>query len=542
MDDTTFCIDALSDFFYPHLLKTEDFSNHVTHCELVGRIIMRDALQKNLARFDDELKAQKPKGWEIIDKRSRTIITLVGEVTYSRRIYLDTYGNRRYLLDEVLGIAPRIRIEPNAFLWIVRTAANVSYEKTARAFKDRTGAFITRQSVKRCIDLAGDLLAERMGRPPDSPPISVPILFGEFDGFYVDLQSERKQPALPRRTYKAQFKKKSMEFKVWVAYAGKAGNKRIHPFHWTSDASPEEFFAECISRTQHSYETDDLDYLVSGADAAGWCKANDIDALLPEGSTVLPKLDVYHINQKLYRAFTSEEDRSLYLGLLYGKDFDEFFKCLQRRMEKEPCHERQEHRQQLYSYIASNLDWLKSPSLSSCIRGELIEKLKLVFCGRPCLGYLQKLLSKRRYKRFVCVLEKMLARCADELRDIYQGFYDEAKEAIAAIRRYTKVHLGTMEGTNAKVYAARLCVWGCSWSRRGALAMMRIRAAIFSGIALVAPGYDAHLSEKERKRIDAWRHRGYDIPKSAGKGYEPPQGLVFRSNSLTPELYGLVRG
>ena len=542
MNDTTFCVNALSDLLYPHLQKTEDFSEHVTFCGDVGRRLIRWAVLKNLARFEEELFAQVPKTWELVDFKGRTLITLIGVITYKRRVYKDEYGSRRYPLDEALGIPPLVRIEPRAFLWIVNMAANMSFAKTARAFNERSGCHITKTSVMRCVHKEGDMLAEQPGAKPGDIPISTPVLFSEFDGFHIHLQSDKKQlPALPRTTYKAQFKKKSKEIKVWVAYAGKEDDRRLYPFHWASDAPPDEFFSECLGRTSFAYDIADLEYVVSGSDAAGWCKTNELDVLLPEHVKAVSKLDVYHINQRVYKAFTDEEDRSVFLKFLYSKDFDGFFECLGRRIDDEPEHERIAHRQDLFTYIQNNLDWLSGPSLTSSMRTRLLAALDTVFEGRAHHGFLRGLLEKRRYKKFVCVLERITSRCMEASRGIYQAFLADVRDTIATIRLYSPVRLGTIEGTNSKVYASRLKVWGCAWSERGGLAMMRIRAALASGVALIAPSYDAWLTDKEKDRIDKWRHRSLRIPESAGKGYEPPQGSVFAAKGLTPDLYGLVR-
>jgi hypothetical protein len=526
---------------YPDLIATEDLGAHVEHCAVTATLIMRAALIKNLRRFDDGLKAQVPKDWRVVDRRKRTIITLLGEIAYHRRVYLDGYGCRRYLLDEVLGIAPRQRIEPAAFLWLVRKAADVSYRKAARAFGAMSGTPVTPQSVMRCVHRAGGLLESIS--PDTSGALSVPVLFAEFDGFWVHLQSEKKQrPALCRRTYKEQFMKKSAEMKVWVAYGGKEGNRRLHALHWASDAGPEAFFGECLEHTGGAYDTDGIDYLVVGSDGASWCKAHGLDTALWGKAAVISTLDAYHMNQKLYRAFTDEADRSEYLGLLYAKDYKGLVSRLDGRMAAEPDHERAEKRRELRSYIMNNLDWLCGPSLARHIRERLLCELPAVFGDRGFCGHLHGLLEGRRYKRFLEVLGEVAGRCADGLRHDYECFLADAADAIAVIRRYAPVGLGTMEGTNSKVYAARLKVWGCSWSRRGAIAMMRVRAAIASGTKLLAPSYDAWLTGKERARIEKWRGHPAHVPENAGKGYVPPQGSVLSSKHLTPQLYGLVRG
>ena len=96
-------------------------------------------------------------------------------------------------------------------------------------------------------------------------------------------------------------------------------------------------------------------------------------------------------------------------------------------------------------------------------------------------------------------------------------------EANAGAVRFPTPSLGTMEGTNAHVGAARLKGLGRSWSRRGAEAMCLIRCALACGRPLVAPPKGAFFTEREREaaerappRSTAW------VPPASGSGYEPP--------------------
>jgi hypothetical protein len=156
MDDTTFCIDALAELFYKNLLETEDLGRHLGYCEITGRLILMAAFIKNLARFDDELMSCISKDWTLVGRHKRTIITMLGEITYMRRVYKDNYGNRRRLLDEVLGIVAYQHIDKDAFLWIVNCAADISFEKTARAFNGRTYPSSLRLRMTSRVTVAGD--------------------------------------------------------------------------------------------------------------------------------------------------------------------------------------------------------------------------------------------------------------------------------------------------------------------------------------------------------------------------------------------------
>jgi hypothetical protein len=92
--------------------------------------------------------------------------------------------------------------------------------------------------------------------------------------------------------------------------------------------------------------------------------------------------------------------------------------------------------------------------------------------------------------------------------------------------------MGTMEGTQAHLYAARMKVWGGAWSREGASDMARIRATLASGEKLPVPVREQAFREKDRKRRSAVLEKrrygsGYEMVLSDGKGYEPPAGHLM---------------
>jgi len=70
---------------------------------------------------------------------------------------------------------------------------------------------------------------------------------------------------------------------------------------------------------------------------------------------------------------------------------------------------------------------------------------------------------------------------------------------------------------------------------------MRIRATLASGKSLIAPTYNSWLSEKEKKRIDAWRERSVRIPETTGQGWEPVCASVPFTTHMPPALYGMLR-
>ena len=103
--------------------------------------------------------------------------------------------------------------------------------------------------------------------------------------------------------------------------------------------------------------------------------------------------------------------------------------------------------------------------------------------------------------------------------------------------RPPKRELGTMEGTNAHVGAARLKGQGRSWSRAGAEAMCLIRCAIMTGRALVAPPARAWFTERELAAAAAsLPTSASQVPEASGKGREYPHKSKPLSKNVTIPL------
>lgn len=140
----------------------------------------------SIEAFDAELRLRRPRSRSVHERAERTLVTLLGEVRFSRTVFLDEFGRRRALADELLGILKRSRLSAGAFSWIVRLAAKESYRKTASAFAEATGCAISHVTVMNCVRAEGDLL--RAASAPCGPKTSRETLFLEVDGLWVHVQ------------------------------------------------------------------------------------------------------------------------------------------------------------------------------------------------------------------------------------------------------------------------------------------------------------------------------------------------------------------
>jgi hypothetical protein len=469
----------LAEFWLPHLIKSEDIFTHLEYADSSSKEIRQEALRLELIAFDDLLAADVPADWRFKEYRRRTIITLAGKITYLRRIYIEPSGITHAYLDEILGIRTRMKLAPDAFLWIVKTAADISFRKTARAFYERTGAKISHWLVMACVHEEGALILEEAyreafgdGRKKSTDlPYSSETLFVEFDGIHIPLQKNFHGPKKVRWVYEQDRKKNSFELKVASFYAGKdKKRRRLGLEHFALDAAPAYFWPLLNARIASTYDIEVIEAVHSSADAAGWCKGNELD-VIATANEAYHYLDRFHLNRECRRAFGGKTARATHF-------------------------------------------------------------IKLAY--------------KKKVKRMLRDVQLVINKAKGKDKERYLKFLTYLQENRKLIERGAGPSMGTMEGTNAHVYAARMKVWGGAWSRHGGTYMAVVRARIASGRKLICPTpdnvlYDDHeIARRTRFEEKGLLQKTYHIRSHEGKGYEPPRGVVPLTTHMAPYLYGVL--
>lgn len=156
--------------FLPYLTSAEDFDSFETSVAGGMRSFAAKCVARSIEAFDASLHGHVPRGWALHEVAERTIVTIVGEVTYRRSVYLDRCGRRRTWADELLGIPKRARLSACAFLWVMRHAAELSYRKAADEFERETGCRISHVTVMNCVREEGRRLSEMTSRIAASMP------------------------------------------------------------------------------------------------------------------------------------------------------------------------------------------------------------------------------------------------------------------------------------------------------------------------------------------------------------------------------------
>ncbi len=122
----------------------------------------RNILQRILEKTDRRLAGLRDKEqYRDKGKRTTTLKTLMGDVTFQRCVY-HTKKGFAYLLDEKMDLNSPGLYSRNVCKLVVETACTNSYRDTARIISSTTGLSITAESAWRIVQEAGAQERERL--------------------------------------------------------------------------------------------------------------------------------------------------------------------------------------------------------------------------------------------------------------------------------------------------------------------------------------------------------------------------------------------
>ena len=157
-DDTTLLKSILTKFCLERITRFEDFARVETSAHEDVLKTLADAMSEALEIFDAQLFADRPEGWRVKDARSRSVLTEFGEVTFTRRVYTDEFGDRRTYLDEIVSLRPRKRLSPGAFGALALFGSEIPYERAAKMLFRHCSGDVSGMTTMGVLRETGDLL------------------------------------------------------------------------------------------------------------------------------------------------------------------------------------------------------------------------------------------------------------------------------------------------------------------------------------------------------------------------------------------------
>ena len=280
------------------LSEAQDFAALEKNIAAAVRTCACGLLAGALESLDEQLAANRDKTrWKPVNRKARTVVTIVGEVTYWRRYDVDPQtGERRFLLDERLGIAERQRMSPGLREQAVTLAMEMSYRRAAKVLSQWVPA-ITAMAVWQELQRAGE--AERQQAAASRERVfergQVRELCVEADGVMI-------------RAREAEGERKHMEVKLAVAYEGKRptaqGRQALVERRLVGGViEGPVFWEEAVVEWGRTWDWRSVERCWLGTDGAAWAK---------KGVELLPgavhRLDGFHLRRALLRALGREQE------------------------------------------------------------------------------------------------------------------------------------------------------------------------------------------------------------------------------------------
>ena len=248
----------------------------------LSRKIGQGLLEELLQIIDDKLKKERKRG--ILSnhgKRLRYMTTLLGDITFHKRLYRDRGGKYLYLLDEKLGLTKNQRVS-KAYQKIEGLLAFVSgsYRKAEELIREFYGDSPSFESVRQQTIRQGKKILKEEKDQIDRELIKAlrqtedgltkeadnRIVYIEVDGTGIHLQYEKKK----RAELKLGIISKGKERKY---KQGKGEAKRLQDkFTYTGIVQGDEFMSNLAILGEKRFNLSQAELVLIGGDGASWIK------------------------------------------------------------------------------------------------------------------------------------------------------------------------------------------------------------------------------------------------------------------------------
>jgi hypothetical protein len=287
--------------------------------------------------------------WKVIKIDDRTITTVLGKITFSRRYYQNKHTDKyAYLLDEALEIIPRQRLDVSLEAKLAEFANDLSFEKAGKMVSDEIT--ISKQTVKKIIAKFAQRYEENYDELESKKETKV--LFIEADEDHVSLQKDSKNNVINKLIYVHEGKIQETKSRNF-----------LHCKHVFSSnlKSPEDMWINVYDYIYSKYDITKLEKIFILGDGANWIKTG-LEWI--DGSEFV--LDSFHLNKSILiisGGESKEVNKQKYeklKKLIYSKEKDEFNKYAKELIEEEKSERTRKRKDQQRKYILNQWKWIVS--------------------------------------------------------------------------------------------------------------------------------------------------------------------------------------
>ena len=324
-------------------------------CELAQEItrIMLENYDTELAEGRDKSQ-YRDKG-----KRTTTIKTVYGEVSYARRVYQTKLGDGRkacvYLLDKAMQMDKLGLISTNLAEKIAMTATESPYRVTADIISETCGQSISHGGAWNLVQKIGERISEeedhavkQMEAGQAEGKESLAVLFEEMDGVWLSMQDSFHK------------KMKKQEMKVFTMYEGwdadrKDRSRLVNKTMLAGMEKSSEFHRKREALIEKIYDADEIQQRILNGDGGSWIKE-------PYDAEAIFQLDRFHIYQEIKRKLKEKEAQKAVTELFEAGKLEKMLEYIRIYADSVESNDRTDKRssnaKKLYEYLSNNKEGL----------------------------------------------------------------------------------------------------------------------------------------------------------------------------------------
>lgn len=358
-------------------------------------LTLRNSLIKILQELDLSYRHSKERKakYHIKSKHKRTILTIFGEITYSRTFYSSKIDGKSFCyIDRLLGLKKYDYFDPYIKAEVLDYVSNHNYSDTARHINslignrvsiDKKQSYLSRQTIRNII------LKENLSIPKISKLNDTDVLYIIADEKWIPTQRNKG--------------KKVMQ-KAIVIFDGitSKNNRNILNNKKTFSGRNENFIYDCINYIENAYDTSKLKTFYILGDGASWIKHLKYYFDFNTNINVIQALDKFHLKQCLWRVLPQEDVVKTLFEYIISNNKKEFKRLINEIIDVYP--KREDKILKYKQYILnnwSNILNLYKYNLSCPMESQISHSLAAYFTSRPkaySIKTLDKLINLRLLK------------------------------------------------------------------------------------------------------------------------------------------------
>lgn len=344
--------------------------------------------------YNYTISNERKRKYHIKDYRSRTILTIFGEITYSRHFFKSKLDDSSFCyVDRQLGLQKYQYFDPYIRSLVISKAAEDSISLACREINEMIGnrvsltskpSFLNRQSARNII--LHSTIAESSNTPLDTPE----ELYILADEKWVATQSKEDGSKHSKNSHT----KKTM-VKSIVVFDGYSGTKRrtlLHKKVFASDC--ENIVTQSLDYIYNVYDISKIKRVFVMGDGAKWIKALPQYYKFESTTQVYYCLDKFHFKQALHHLAMNSNYEHYLLSYILSDNKKAFNQLVDFIKSEHP--KREDTITKKYDYIISNWNDIRrlyQYKMSCPMESQISHNIAALTSSRP-KGYSYKMLRK----------------------------------------------------------------------------------------------------------------------------------------------------